>query len=181
MKESIEELRKEPDDKTKKQTDVNLETLDRQGFMDVILTKISDTLDAKVKPVEERVQNVDDRGLRLELDKQVRRAEKDHLDLWEWKPEMGEMAKRSPGLSVEEIYQLVRIADSGKATKMDEQFKSKATEKAEEEAKQEEAKKKEPVYGGLTPTSGKTVEVNDMTTEDAANKSFDDVFGAEAK
>lgn len=182
MSESIKSLvEKEPDEKkAKAKSDVNLETLDRTGFMQTILGEVKGMLEDVVKPVKEKVKDVDDRGIRQELDRQVKIAVEDHPDFWEWKDEMGNIAKRSPGLTVEECYQLARSQDKKKATEMDERFKSEEKKREEEKAAEEKAKEKEPAYGGLTPTSGKTVEVDDMTMEDAAEKAFDDVFGADA-
>jgi len=179
LQESIAGLRTNPEKEKKTKSDVNLEALSRTEFLDAILDKVGGLVDDRIKPVSERVQDVDDRGIQKDLQRQIRKAAEDHLDFGEWREEMGNIAKRSPGLAVEEYYQLARLSDPDKASKMDGQYKTDEQRKAEEKEAEEKAKEKEPRYGGLTPTSGKTVEVNDMTLDEAAEKSFDDIFGPE--
>jgi hypothetical protein len=179
---SLESLKKEPKDKDRRKVDQNLETLDRSGFLGVILEEVRGLLKEEVAPVKQAVQDTSDDATKADVKRQVAKAEKAHPDLWEWREEMGEIAKRSPGLTVEEIYKLARASDPDKVKEVDEKFRSdedKEKEKTVEKEKKatEEQKALVGPFGGLTPTSGKTAEKNDMTMEDAAETAFDKVFG----
>lgn len=177
----IESLQKSDDkSKSKPSSDVNLETLDRSGFLNVILERVGSIIEEKITPIHEDVTQEKDRRSQESLAKQVKDAEKAHRDFWDWKEEMGEIAKRSPGLNVEEIYQLARIEHKDKAVEMDDKYKTDE-EREKEKQKAESKNKPKEVFGGLTPTSGKTAEVDNMTMDEAANKAYDEVFGAGAE
>jgi hypothetical protein len=178
MKEAIP---KQTEPQETRRTDVNLEALDRTEYTRYILDQIKKEIGGAVQPLREEVDETRNDAIRADLAKQVADCQKAHPDFDEWKDEMGTLAKRTPGLNVQEIYDIVRMQNKTKASEMDEKYKSEEQRQAELEAKKKKAAEKEPPYGGLTPTSGKTVEVNDMTTEEAAESAFDEIFGADAK
>lgn len=160
--------------KNKKHSDRDLESMSRTEFLDVIMDGVGKMLDEKVKPVAERIEKKTEKDLEEEVNKAVSQAQKDHKDFWEWKDEMGKELTKNPYLMPEDAYQLARLHNATKAKEMDVKFPSEEEVKKQ---KEEEAAKEHPGFGGLTPTSGKTVPSDTMNFDDASEAAWQKVAG----
>jgi len=154
--------------------DRTLESLSRKDFMEHIVDRFSKVVDSKIKPVATQLDDGQTKQLEKDVAAAVKKAESDHKDFWDWKEEMGKELLKNPYLYPEDAYILVRARDPKKAKEMDEKHLSD-----EEKKKIEAAKKKEnnPQFGGLTPTSGKTVTSDRMKKEEASELAWQETMG----
>lgn len=150
---------------------VDMEQLDRKDFAAFLLTKFDERLQhhlkEAVKPIEERVGKM---GERMEDDfanREVGAAAGSRPDFYEWRTEIAELVKQTPGLSVTRAYTIARAENAEKAKKMDEKYAKKSEPKA-------------PPFVGLTPTGGggRGEGAGKMKFNEAANKAFDDVLAS---
>ena len=146
----------------------DLEVLSRKDFMDVIVGKIGKIVDEKLGEVTQRVEHVQSSREEEMVRRQVEEAAKEYKDFWEWRDEMRKLVEKNPYLTAKEAYVLARSSNPEKAKGLDAKYSEK------DESKEKE---KETPFGGLTPTSGKTVEADKLTDEDAAETAWRRVFG----
>ena len=154
----------------------NIEAIDRRDFLDLILTKVSDLLDTKIAGQSEQIKSVGTTAAEATIKAEFERLRSTVApDIYDWQEEMVKIANETPGISVEKAYKLARLENEEKARELDIKYG-----KIEEPKKEEETKKPtgDEIFGGLLPTSGKTVEAEDMTPEDAAEAAWEKVFGA---
>lgn len=171
---SIKEAAQKPPVKDPKEdpdpTDRDLESMSRKEFLAHITDGFGKLLDDKIKPVSDGIAGDKDKELEKTVNDAVKIATKDHKDFWEWKKEMGEELVKNPYLMPEDAYQLARLHSGEKATEMDKKFPSdEAVQKGKDE---KEAKEKTPGFGGLTPTSGQTVESENMKFPEASDQAW---------
>ena len=123
----------------------DIETMSRGDYTKHLLGEVGKLIKTEVKPIDEKIEGESMTRKQSDVANQVSKAEKDHKDLWDWKEELGTMAKEHPTLNVEKLYKLVRAEDPSKAEKLDEKYtEGEADPKAKEEAG----------FGGLFPNSG---------------------------
>jgi len=149
----------------------DLETLDRRGFMDVIVKKVTGAIDSKLKPVTESLNTIDSNSKTQGVEVMIKAAVEKYPDFWEWKAEMGEEVKRNDRLTAEDAYVLAKQKDPDKVKKL-----AEAANKGKD--KEEDVKDVDQPFGGLTPTSGKTVPTEKMTSDQAAEMAWTKVFGS---
>jgi len=152
----------------------DLEVLSRKDFMDVILKKMEKVLEDKLDGVTKEVSTVKAERESDLVRNQIKQAEKDHPDFWEWREEMKELVQRNPSLTAEDAYILARASNAKKAKEID----AKYTKEDKREGEEKE-KKGTPSFGGLTPTSGSTTDNDNLTKEDAAETAWRRVFGSD--
>jgi len=148
----------------------DLEVLSRKDFMDLIMQRIGKVIDDKLSEVSKQVENVQTSREEEIVREQVEKAAKKYKDFWDWRDEMKKLVERNPYLTAEDAYILARSSNPEKAKEIDAKY-------SESDEKEEKEKKETPVFGGLTPTSGRTTESDKMTQEDAAETAWRRVFG----
>ena len=150
---------------------VDMEQLDRKDFAALLLSKFDERLQhhmkEAVKPIEDRVGKL---GERVENDfasREISAAAGQRPDFYEWRTEIAELVKHTPGLSVTRAYTIARAENTDKAKKMDEKY----TKKTEPQTRG---------FTGLSPTGGggRGEGAGKMKFNEAANKAFDDVLAS---
>ncbi|KKM65408.1 hypothetical protein LCGC14_1491570 [marine sediment metagenome] len=160
------------DDAGNDDDDTELEHLSNRQLADHITKNILKGIEKTVvQPLQENIQ-----GTREATDKQaaqqaVEKARDKYDDFNQWLPELEKVAKVSPELPIQDMYLLVRAKDPEKVKKITEE-----ADKAKGGGK-EKSKGTGEVFGGLTPTSGQTVENSKMTKKDAAESAWDKTVG----
>ena len=154
------------DDDGSDDDDSDVEHLSNRQLVDHIRKGIlKDIEKTVVKPLQENIQ-----GSREATDKQaaqqaVEKAREKFSDFDQWIPELEKVAKVSPELPIQDMYLLVRAKDPEKVKKITEEVK-KAKGEGGEDTKEVEK------FGGLTPTSGQTVENTKMSKKDSAETAW---------
>jgi len=150
---------------------VDMEQLDRKDFATLLLSKFDERLQyhmkEAVKPLEERVGKLDERVEGDLANREVNAAAGQRPDFYEWRQEIAELVKHTPGLSVTRAYTIARSENTDKAKKMDEKYTKKSEPKT-------------PVFTGLSPAGGggRGEGAGKMKFNEAANKAFDDVLAS---
>lgn len=162
-----ERLSAKPDKKSESEdlSERDLETMSRGKLMETMLAKVGNLIDSKVKPVEEKVESETITRKQHNVAKQIRDAETKYKDFWDWRDEMGQIAKAHPGLAVEDAYVMARGKNQDKAQELDDKY----TEKKDEE-------EEKPAFGGLFPNSGNLSSeelAKDMTSDEAADLAWE--------
>lgn len=145
-----------------------VDELKNSEFAGHLLEKVEDLLKPQNELIAAIAGKQNDNAVTAELQK----ASDAHEDFWEWKAEMGEINKATPGLSVERMYLLARMENPKKAAEID-----KAKEDTKENTKTQEAA---PRFGGLTTTStlGDGSDVGKMSKADAVEAAWNEVMGS---
>ncbi len=160
----------EDEDEDLNSGEVDLEGLDRAGLVGHISKNTENAIKRALKPLVEQLQTTSDAGEadRIRLD--FRQAAGNHPDFLEWREEMGEIIKKHPELSAEDVFTLARSKDPEKAKEIE----AKATK-----GKEEEENKVKKTFGGLTPTSGSsTTKDTNKSPEEAANSAWEETMSA---
>ena len=167
----------EKKDDKKKEDFSDIESLNRKDFLGVILKEVGGLLEDKISPLTDKIGGVEKSASQKGIAEQVKQSQDGHKDFWDWKEEMGAEVKKNPYLTPEDAYVLARTGNSKKAKEMDEKYEDKKNAGAGGEDK--ERLEKVGPFGGLTPTSGKTVPSENMSTADAAESSWNEIFGGD--
>ena len=149
----------------------DLERLGRKDFMGTILKSVEKMLEKKLENVSTRIESVETETQEMMIKRLIKEAEGKHKDFWEWKEEMTQLAKRNPHLTPEDAYTLARASDPDKAKEVDGKLGLGDAKDKDKEGKDKEGEKKT-IFGGLTPTSGKTVSADDLEGKDAAETAW---------
>jgi len=150
---------------------VDMEQLDRKDFAALLLTKFQEALQTNLKeamkPLEERVGKIDERVEGDMANREVNAAAGQRPDFYEWRQEIAELVKTTPGLSVTRAYTIARAENPEKVKKMDEKYTKKSAPAA-------------PGFTGILPTGGggRGEVAGKMKFNEAANKAFDDVLAS---
>ncbi len=180
LSERVESLEIKPNDPEpspkKKEVEIpaDIEALDRKSFMDLIVTKtvekMQDEMKNLVEPIQTKIQQKEEQSLEERINSLIAKAAEDHKDFYDWKDEMKVEVSKNPYLEPEDAYQLARIKHPEKAKKLDEKYNPPKGNENE----------KKPKFGGLFPTSTtKGKEPKSLEPTDAAEKAWEEVFGAE--
>lgn len=165
---NIEEGIKPVEKETEKTYD-NLEALSRKDFLDVIVDKVGGVIKDGIDPIDEKVKTMSDDRRNSATFQQIEKAKGKYKDFEDWKPELVAKIQSTKGaVSIDEAYVLVRAENSDKRKELDEKYKG------DEDVKKDEG----PKFGGLTPTSGKTIPSEELEGTDAAELAWDKVMGA---
>lgn len=132
-------------------TDDDLEKMSRGEFARHIAKQFDAQLNKLAKVQEKRTDEVSMAQQKERLAAQIKKLKDDHPDFEHFKEPMAAIAKESPYLAPEDIYQLARARSPEIVKKLDEEA-AEAKKKEDEENKKKE--KDTPKFGGLTPTSG---------------------------
>lgn len=139
----------------------DLEVLSREDFAKHIINQINkqvggtiEKLDQKINEASQNIQAVDSKAA-------VQKFAESKADFWDWKDELKSIVNDTPGISVERAYLLARQENPEKAKKLDAKY-SPTDDKGK------------PKFGGLTPTSGQTAKSTTMSSDEAAEKAWQD-------
>lgn len=167
----------EDEDDTDNLDDIDVEKLSRTEFSAHLDKRFLKTLTKALKPIQDRLETT---STDVEVDR-VRRefskAKEDFPDFMEWKEEMREIITVHPDLSASRLYKLARAENPEKAKKIDEKSKDGKNEEGEES--REAAILKAKAFGGLKPTSGKSLEKDGKKQpKEASEAAWEEVFGS---
>lgn len=176
----------DPPDPTTIQKEKDLEGMSRKEFMGVVVDEIIVKIKSDfAEPITKRMDDKQTGDLEKEVADAIKTAEGSHRDFWDWKDEMGKEVKANPYLSPEDAYLLSRVHNPEKAKEQDVkvakeiEVEQKAKVEADEKARKEG--KVKPIFGGLTPTSGKTEPNKKMKTKEAAETAYSEAFGVQSE
>ncbi len=136
-----------------------------------IISQIGDVVKDAVKPVSDKVDDVDVRHQTGVTKSLLNKAVDDHKDFWSWKDEMTALAGQHPSLTPQALYTLARDENPDKATEIDKELAKKNDDLDDDGKKKEEPQ----VFGGLTPTSGVSGKEgkSDMKSREAAESAWE--------
>ncbi len=136
--------------------DVDLESLSRNELVNHLEKGFGKTLSKALKPILDRLEATSTDVETDRVKREFAKAKEDFPDFMEWKDEMRDIITAHPELSAENIYLLARAKNPEKVKEIDKKAKE---EKGEKEEIDESGKLKGMrAFGGLTPTSGASVE-----------------------
>jgi type VI protein secretion system component VasK len=165
---------KKPDPNAPLFDGVDLEGLDRSQFGTLLLTKFMERLEAhmegKLKPVLDEIGTVKNTVTKDIGERSIANAAANNKDLYEWKDEISNLLKESPGLSLPRALAIARSENPTKTQAMAKKYGSGG-----------DGEKKEQKWLSLTPTSrtgGTETGGGKMKFHDAAERAFDDVVAS---
>ena len=160
----------DPDDDDE---DVDLERLSRIELVSHLNKGFGKALTKALKPIQDRLEATSTDAETDRVTREFTKAKEDYPDFMEWKDEMRDIITAHPELSAQEIYLLARAKDPDKAKEID----GKKKEGKKEEGEKDLSERKR-VFGGLTPTSGTSLEKDGKKEpKEAASSAWDEVFG----
>lgn len=145
-----------------------MDDLTNSQLIPLVLSEVGKLLDEKLKVIDTKITTTDQGIVDDKVEKEFKALVVTNPDLFEWSGEITELNKKTPGLSIKQLYNLAKSENPDKTAEMDEKFK-----------KDEEGDKGKDKSGliGFMPTSGVTVEGNEkLTKEEAADKAWDDTL-----
>lgn len=128
--------------------DIDVNSLDNGAFQKLIMKEIGGMLDERLGQFGQKLDGVTTEFRTGKLREEYDKIKKDHPDFDDWSDEMKALAKTNPGLSLKQLYNLVRSEDTKKAKELDEKYV-----KADDKGKPDTGLT---MFGGFRPTIGKT-------------------------
>ena len=158
--ESLETLGKKKPEEKKKESDDDIDGLSNSQFMAHMLSEFTKIVDGKVEGITKEVGKNKSDADQASLQKEVTEFMETHPDFKEWGAEVKALNQSHPTLTIAQLYKMARDENQDKAKEIDDKI-----EKEKKEADKGGKKKTQP-FGGLTPTSGQTVETDEKLTKD---------------
>lgn len=136
---------------------IDLEKLSRRELLNLIEKRHTKRLRSELEPIARSLTGVHESTAEKDIRAQIQDCVKKHPDFWEWRGEMQAIVKRNPNMTPEEAYVLARSYNPNKVKEVETKLET-PEQKTERERKEQASKKTIPdfLFGGLTPTSGKT-------------------------
>jgi hypothetical protein len=163
---------KEDEDEEDNEESVDMETLTRAQFAQLVTDRIIKAVNKQVvSPLSDKMNTLSSSVEARAINSQVKELAVQRKDFWEWKEEMVTLAQRHRSLSPEELYDMARLKDPAKAKEMDKKFKMNGDD--EEEGKGKPIKLS---FGGLPPsgsTGGKKTENSRMAPKEAGEAAWE--------
>lgn len=161
------------DDAEDGDNDIDLERLSRSELVNFINKGLSKTLSKVLKPIQDRLESTSTDAEVDRVRREFAKANEDFPDFMEWKEEMRGIISLHPELSAEDVYLLARAKNPDKVKEVNEKLQEGKGEK-DEKALSERKR----AFGGLTPTSGISLEKDGKKQpKEAAGAAWDEVFG----
>ena len=155
-------------------SDDELEHMDRKDLLSLIEKKVGNLIDTKLESLGTDITEVKDSAAKTALLRQVERAKTDHPDFKHLQAEVLTEMKSNQHLTIDEAYVLAKGKNPEKMKEVDELMKKEAEEAGKDGGNGEDKDKK---FGGLTPTSGQTEAVTNMTKKEAGDKAWEETMG----
>lgn len=159
---SLETLGKKKPEEKKKKSDDDIDDFSNSQLVAHMLSEFTKIVDGKIDGVTKEVGKNKSDADQATLQKEVTEFMKDHPDFKEWGAEIKSLNQSHPTLTIAQLYKMARDENQDKAKEID--------EKVEKEKKDADKGKKTQPFGGLTPTSGQTVETDEKLTKDEAGE-----------
>ncbi len=145
----------------------DLEQMSRADFANYIGDNIVKTLQKEMlDPLNKKIEGIETTSVDKDIKMEVKELSGEHKDFWDWKSEMGEIAKATPGITLKRAYKLARSENPDKAKELDDKHKDTSGDK-DEKAKG---------FGGLTPTSSATSKSTKMDQATAVESAWDETM-----
>lgn len=168
-----------------------LEAMDRTALVNVIASKVTSDLDAKLNPLTQAISKLD-QGISTQASKtEFQQVSSKYPDFLKWKDEIVASVNATPGLSLEKAYKLARLEDPEKATQVDKEFKlgdfanapdddsKEGTGNDNSQLRLHKDKDGKFSFGGLQPSGDDVPGEKDTTPNEGSmdlNDAFDDAF-----
>lgn len=157
--------------------DIDLETMDRAEYARYITQQVIRELKTVLKPVEQKVNQVDQTVLANRLATEVAELSTRHKDFYEWQDEMLSIQREHPNLSVHRLYALARAENPAKATELDKKYSADGGGQSDGSRTQEK-KTLKVSFGGFAPNGSGGASMNrKMAPREAAIAAWDQVVG----
>lgn len=168
--------------KEDKKINVDLESMGNTELAMHIIDQVSQLLDQKVKPVEDKASEAINLTSRESVSRLIDKAAEQYPDFYEWTDEMQKLAEENPTLSPERLYKLARSENPDKAAEID--GKEKGEEKESPLPNKEDSspspsakqREKQKEFGGLPPGNAPTEPKTNLTQDDAAQTAWDEAL-----
>ncbi len=161
------------DDDNTDDNDFDVERVSRTELVNHIDKRFARSLSKALKPIIDRLETTSTDAETDRVKREFGKAKEDFPDFMEWKDELRELVTAHPDLSAKRLYLLSRAENPKKAKEIDE--KSGEGKKKEDETDISERKR---AFGGLTPTSGTSLQKDGKKQPvEAAASAWDEVFG----
>ncbi|KKL70313.1 hypothetical protein LCGC14_2106150 [marine sediment metagenome] len=153
--------------------DFDVERVSRTELVSHLDKRFARSINKALKPIIDRLETTSTDAETDRVRREFAKAKEDFPDFMEWKEEMRDIITAHPELSAEDIYLLARAKDPKKVKEIDD----KSGEDKKEEDEKELSKRKQ-AFGGLTPTSGKSIEKDGKKQpKEAATAAWDEIMG----
>lgn len=126
-----------------------------------VVGAIEKLLGEKLSPVVERVNDVQQSHFRTTVEAERDKLATTHKDFGDFKPEMIELAKANPTLTLQQLYVLARGLNPDKAKTLDTKYNPPPPPP--------------PKWGGLTPAFGASANTPPLTREQASQEAYREV------
>lgn len=155
----------------------DLETMDRAEYARYITGQVIKELKTVLKPVEQKVNQVDQTVVAQRLATEVTELSARHKDFYEWQDEMLAIQRENPTLSVSRLYALAKAENPAKATELAKKYSADGGD-ASDGSKQQEKKTLKVSFGGFAPNGSGAASANrKMAPREAAIAAWDQVVG----
>jgi hypothetical protein len=169
LREQLEEVKKnlatalESKKESKPGKEVDLERLSRKDLVEHITSLVGEKT---LKPIMARLDEMDASSSKKSTADEIKALEKKDSQFWDWEPEIREVLKEQPDLSITRALAIAKSESPDKATRL-----AEALAKKKKGANGDEGKP----FGGMTPTSGRQTKSTKMQPKTAAEKAYDEV------
>ena len=161
------------DDDDPEDDDFDVERVSRTELVSHLEKRVARSINKALKPIIDRLETTSTDAETDRVRREFAKAKEDFPDFMEWKEEMRDIITAHPELSAEDIYLLARAKDPKKVKEIDD--KSGEGKKGEDE---KELSKRKQAFGGLTPTSGTSLEKDGKKQpKEAATAAWDEIMG----
>ncbi len=161
------------DDNDPREEDFDVERSSRTELVSHLDKRFARSLNKALKPIIDRLETTSTDAETDRVRREFAKAKEDFPDFMEWKDELREIFTAHPDLSAEDGYRLARAKSPEKVKEIDD--KKGEGKKKEDEKELSERKR---AFGGLTPTSGTSLEKDGKKEpKEAASSAWDEVFG----
>lgn len=153
--------------------DVDVERLSRVDLVKHMDDRLARTLAKALKPIQEKLEVTSTDAETDRVKREFAGAKDKFSDFMDWKDEMVEIVTAHPDLSAEKIYLLAKAMNPDKAKELDGKVKD-----GKDKEDKKEASERARAFGGLTPTSGTSLEKDGKKQpKEAALSAWDQTMG----
>lgn len=156
------------DEATPPTSEEDLDDMSRTDYANHIGNTIMGKVGEQLEKISEQITGVNTKVDRSDIINTVKQLSKDNVEFDDLKPETAAVAKRIPGISIEDAFTLAKAENPEKVKELEEKFQAESGDTEEKKA----------MFGGLTPTSGQSAKGINMSKQEAGNSAWDETMGA---
>lgn len=169
-----------PEPSFKEATAAELESMSRQELLAYQDRRLEAMLKKHLEPVSKANDETREMTQKAAVQAAIKEAAQAHPDFMQWSQEIQAIAKRVPGITPEDAYQLARSQNPEKAQEIDEKL---AGDDAGDEDNQNnkgngDGGDKKPPYSGSPPSGGEAEFATNLSRDDAASKAWEETMAA---